>query len=81
MFFHVLSSGQFKRDIASGEKGTSSEEESPLSPLSIDPLMVRGYRDNSVIEIIKGPSIDEVAEVAVRERVDSSGVASVGKEE
>lgn len=80
MFFHVLTSGQFKRDIVDGEKTASSEEESPLSPLSVDPLMVKDWRDNSVIEIAKDPAIDQVTEVVARERVDSSGVASVEKE-
>lgn len=80
MFFHVLTSGQLKRDIVDGEKTASSEEESPLSPLSVDPLMVKDWRDNSVIEIAKDPAIDQVTELVARERVDSSGVASVEKE-
>ncbi|KAG9962031.1 hypothetical protein KCU61_g5024, partial [Aureobasidium melanogenum] len=75
MFFHVMSSGQFRSTAETAAKRLEIEE-MPLSPLSVDPRQTLVSRDQEGC-IKFSPVFDGgFADLASRERVDSSQAAS-----
>lgn len=75
MFFHVMSSGQFRSTAETAAKKLEVEE-TPVSPLSVGPAQKLVFREQN--EGIKfSPVFDGgFADLAARERVDSSQTAS-----
>ncbi|KAG9578380.1 hypothetical protein KCU77_g13175, partial [Aureobasidium melanogenum] len=75
MFFHVMSSGQFRSTAETAAKRLEVEEV-PLSPLSVAPTQTLVLRDQE--DCIKfSPVFDGgFADLASRERIDSSQAAS-----
>jgi hypothetical protein len=75
MFFHVMSSGQFRSTAETAAKRLEVEE-MPLSPLSVAPTQTLVLRDQG--DCIKfSPVFDGgFADLASRERIDSSQAAS-----
>ncbi|KAH0016968.1 hypothetical protein KCU78_g7675, partial [Aureobasidium melanogenum] len=75
MFFHVMSSGQFRSTAETAAKRLEVEEV-PLSPLSVAPTQTLVIRDQE--DCIKfSPVFDGgFADLASRERIDSSQAAS-----
>ncbi|KAG9518945.1 hypothetical protein KCV07_g5193, partial [Aureobasidium melanogenum] len=75
MFFHVMSSGQFRSTAETAAKRLEVEE-MPLSPLSVAPTQTLVLRDQG--DCIKFSPVFEggFADLAPRERIDSSQAAS-----
>ncbi|KAG9823709.1 hypothetical protein KCU68_g16188, partial [Aureobasidium melanogenum] len=75
MFFHVMSSGQFRSTAETAAKRLEVEE-MPLSPLSVAPTQTMVLRDQEGC-IKFSPVFDGgFADLASRERIDSSQAAS-----
>lgn len=74
MFFHVMSSGQFRSTAETAAKRLEVEE-MPVSPLSVGPTQKLILREQN--EGIKFSPVfeSEFADLAARERIDSSQAA------